>query len=418
LVGYTAKADQNRLSQAKKYGLTPQTMVGYSGVEEQYDGELKGGDGGLQIEVNSRGEQVRLLGWKDPTAGNDFIVTVDSRIQEAAMKALGEARGAVVMMDADTGEILTLASAPSYDPNAFKESDRRDEINSYFRDRRSPMLNRAIGGVYPPGSIFKVIVGVAGIDQSKINRTNRYRCNGFLELGGTRFGCTHVHGDENLEEALGHSCNVYFYHLGLVLGADVIHRYASIFGMGKLTRVDLPYEKKGGLPLRSQHLAAGKRWFTGDTLNISIGQGDVLATPIQMAALMATVLNNGDTVQPQVKYQDPRPERKGNFFPRSNIGLSAAVFAEIKKGLRFAVADPDGTAHVLSEIPGLSVAGKTGTAQAGHDRDHHAWFAGYVEKGFNRRIAFCVFLEHGGSSHNACLVARNILAEVKEKGLL
>jgi len=280
----------------------------------------------------------------------------------------------------------------------------------------SPFLNRATKGLFPPGSVFKVPVALCGLDSQKIIPHTTFSCPGYHEVGGIRFGCTHAHGPQNLIQSLSHSCNVYYYHLGMTLGANLIARYARMLGLGKLTHIDLPYEKTGYVPSRRQGLLYGRRrWYTGDTLNLSIGQGDVLTTPLQLIRMMGIVANEGVEVQPHVIQKvSGVPVEKYDFKRQLKIDLEA--FRTVKKGLRAAVVDYSGTAHVL-DVKGLTVAGKTGTAQTSRRREHHAWFVGYAQNR-NKKIAICVFLEYGGSSQNACLLARQLLVHMQKQGVL
>ena len=407
VLGHVNKINQSKIKKFKEYGYSPQSIVGYSGVEEFYDSYLRGEDGGLQIEVNSRGNQVRLLSLKEPSKGQDLVLTIDKDIQQLSMDLLQDKIGSIVIMDTDNGQILGMTSFPSFNPNHFLEANNQDKVSRLFRDGRAPLMNRAITGQYPPGSVFKVLVALAGLDLKKITNKTNYICQGNFEYGGTNFGCTHVHGSQNLIESLAHSCNVYYYYLGLKIGADQIFNYANMLGMNDLTHVDLPFEKKGRIPSRHFGILPRKRsWYTGDTINMSIGQGEVLTTPIQLVQMMSAVFREGVVVQPHVIYSIGG-YRVNEFDGQRRLKLKESDFKEVKKGLRETVTDYAGTAHILN-LKEVYVAGKTGTAQAGKDREHHAWFVGYA-KGEKKNIAFCVFLEHGGSSLNACLLAKDLL---------
>jgi penicillin-binding protein 2 len=412
IIGYIGKTSPQEAERFQQYGYSPRKMTGKDGVERYYDTYLKGGDGGLQIEVNSRGQQVRLLGYRDPVPGVDISLTIDVDLQKVITGALGDKPGAVVIMDSVTGEILGMASLPDFDPNIFVDEALRDKRQRILISRQAPILNRATRGVYPPGSVFKIPVAIAGLDSKTITEHTTYTCQGFMEVGNTRFGCTHVHGPQNLNEAIAHSCNIYFYQLGLKLGADRMHDYAREMGLGVLTHVDLPFERPGLIPSRREYLNAKKEWYTGNSLNMSIGQGDVMATPLQLARMMATVARNGVEIQPRVILAiGGKPAIRGQYETKKKI--RPEVWGAVRRGLRAAVTDYSGTAHVL-DLPGMYVSGKTGTAQSSGDKDHHSWFAGYVT-GPKRNLAFCVFLEHGGSSQNANLVARQILLTMRER---
>ncbi len=415
VLGYVGRISQAKRERYQEYGYTPQMIVGHLGVEEYYDDHLRGDQGGVQIEVNSRGKQVRLLSLKDPTKGKDISLTIDSGIQSISQEILEERRGAIVIMDMANGEVLGLTSSPSYDPNDFVQRDNAKKLSVLFSNQEAPLLNRTIKGVFPPGSVFKVPVAVSALESKKINANTSFMCEGHHTLGGIRFGCTHVHRLQNLVESLAHSCNVYYYRAGLKLGADWIYKYARLLGLGRLTHIDLPYEKKGKLPHRRKRLLTARRWYTGDTLNFSIGQGDILTTPLQLVRMMAIVASEGTMVQPHVVKTIGKHIVKDHDFKRQ-IKISKDTFRTIKKGLRATVTDYSGTAHVL-DLKEIYVAGKTGTAQSSRDKEHHAWFVGYA-KGETKNVAFCVFLEHGGSSQNACVLARKLLLRMKEESLI
>jgi len=226
VLGYVGKMNRAMREKFKEYGYSPQSIVGKSGVEEYYGTYLKGVEGGTQIEVNSRGQQVRLLSLKEPTKGQDISLTIDSDIQQIALELLREEIGAIVVMDMDNGEILGLTSAPGYDPSVFVDADKQKQLSRLFANPSAPLLNRAIGGLFPPGSVFKIPVAFGALDSQKVTPDTTYDCKGFYRLGRSRFRCAHTHGPQNFIESIAHSCNVYFYNLGLAQGAEAIHRYA------------------------------------------------------------------------------------------------------------------------------------------------------------------------------------------------
>ncbi len=415
VIGYIGKIDEEKVETLKHYGYTAQSVIGKSGVEEFYDHFLRGEEGGLQVEVNSRGEQVRLLGLREPAQGADINLTIDYRIQQMAMNALAGRPGAVVIMDLTSGEILALISSPSYDPNVFVRN-LVSETGTLFSNPLSPLLNRAVSGQYPPGSVFKIPVALCALTQNKITPETQFECKGFLELGNRQFRCTHTHGIQNLIEAIAHSCNVYFYHVGLLVGVDAINQFAQRLQLGRPTGIDLPYEAAGFIPSRQYRQVKRKQsWYTGDTLNLAIGQGDVLATPLQLADMMAVLVNDGQLVHPHV-IKSIGTQVLHDYDPSGAVHFVDTVLKILDEGLRQTVVDPSGTANILN-IPGITVAGKTGTAQTTANRETHAWFAGYGVSPKNK-IAFCVFLEHGGSSVNACSVAKELLLRMQQEKIL
>lgn len=415
VLGYIGRINRSEITQLKEYGYTAQSMIGRSGVERSYDQYLQGQDGGLQVEVNSRGQQVRLLGFKEPVSGQNIGLTVDNRIQQMAMDALKEKKGAVIVMDLGTDEVLAMVSSPSFDPNDFVGGQSYKAVG-LFNDSGAPLFNRAITGLYPPGSVFKLPVVVAALETGKITPRTSFVCPGFYSLGGRSFGCSHTHGIQDLVQAIAHSCNVYFFNTGLLLGPELISQYARQFGLGSLTGIDLPSEQKGFVPDRLlRKKIKNRQWYKGDTLNFSIGQGDVLVTPIQLACMMAAIAKNSKEVHPHV-LKTVGSLGVENNFAKDKLDISKETLETLTLGLKEAVQDDQGTAHILS-IEGLSVLGKTGTAEASGGRAPHAWFVGFCPLA-KTKIVFCVFLEHGGTSYNACAVAQQMLLKMQEEQIL
>ncbi len=415
ILGYVGKINRSRITHLKDYGYNMQSIVGYSGIEEYYDDILSGEAGGLQVEVNNRGEQVRVLGSKAAVNGGDMTLTIDNRIQKIAADLLAGQRGAIIVMDFDNGEILGMASAPSFDPNHFVDGSL--EVNALFSDKNAPLINRAVGGRYPPGSVFKIPVAVAALESHKITEHTSFLCEGVYVFGKREFRCSHTHGVQDLIAGIAHSCNIYFFNAGLILGPEIMSRYARMLGLGSLTGVDLPYEAKGLIMEGPQRRSKPtQRFYRGDILNMSIGQGDTLVSPLQLSVMMAAVANEGKIVKPHLIQSIAGEKVVQENVTASGVSISQSTFAVVKKGLEQAVKLESGTAHLL-DIEGLSVFGKTGTAQSSGELAHHAWFVGFCPSG-KTRIVFCVFLEHGGASYNACMMARNLLIALQQEQIL
>jgi len=416
VLGYVGKISRSRMEKLEEYGYTPKSIVGYLGVEESYDAFLKGEEGGKQIEVDARGRQRRLLSVKEPQRGQDIQLTIDARIQRLAFDILDDKSGTIIVMDLDTGGILGMVSAPAFDPNVLVSSRYAKEAASIFIDEGAPLLNRAIKGLYPPGSVFKTIVSLAGLVTKKIEPSTTYFCKGSYKLGRRRFRCAHVHGTNDLIGAIARSCNVYFYNVGLLLGPEIMNKYARILGLGRLTHIDLPFEEKGSIPSPLQRkMKSNRGWYDGDTLNFSIGQGDVLVTPIQAVRMMANVARGGKEVQPHlIKAIGGREVIQ--FSTVKNIHIKKKIFETVQKGLRDVVQSERGTAKILN-MDGFEISGKTGTAQTAPGKPSHAWFVGYSTQG-KKRIAFCIFIEHGGSSYYAVRMTRNFLKKLREEEII
>ncbi len=415
LIGYVGKIDPIEADVFSDYGYTPLTMVGKAGVERMYERFLQGVSGGKQIEVNSRGQQVRLLSTKESIKGQDIQLTVDQRLQSKAASLLVGNRGSIAVMEIASGEVLALVSSPNYDPNVFSSRDLKDRVEGLIKNTSSPLLNRGISGQFPPGSLFKIPVALAALERNKITTDTAFDCPGYYMLGQAKFGCAHVHGRENLLQAIAHSCNVYFFHLGRLVGPSVIGAYAKAFGLGRTTGIDLPFETKGKIVLPEQKKDG---WFTGNTLNLSIGQGDTLATPIQVTVMMAAVANDGILIKPRVIKALSKDELAlTDLSKRPKIRLRDSSWAQVKKGMRLVVENAEGTGHLLAGINDVDIWGKTGTAQAGRGQPDHAWFAGFLRSA-KSNLAFCVFLEHGGSSANAVAITKELLLYMQSLGTI
>ncbi|MBF0569862.1 MAG: penicillin-binding protein 2 [Candidatus Omnitrophica bacterium] len=431
VIGYVGKPDPDRVRKITEYGYSAEEMIGYSGIEEFYNDLLRGNAGGREIEVNSLGQQMRVLSVSEPSKGSDVQLTIDMRIQKAAYNALDGRRGAAVVLDPDTGEILALVSSPAFDPNAFLDRDDRSRVAGYLQNADSPLLNRASSAAFPPGSVFKIPVSFGGLEERKIKLTTTFDCPGYFALGARVFRSPHTWGVQDMTEAMGHSANEYFFHIGLMLGPEKISRYARLMGLGEKTGVDLPYETRGRIPSLSSRL----RWFKGDTANMSIGQGDVLATPLQLVRMIAVFANNGYLVRPHLLKAVAGQEICGDTSVAGRVGLFGSkakdfqclrsvthisfrndVWQAMRRILYAPVKMESGTAHVL-DMPGFDTFGKTGTAQAGSGHMDHAWFTG-VTITAKRRIAYAVLLENGGGSANACAVVKQMLLDMKEKDIL
>lgn len=415
ILGYVGLIDRSKITKLKNYGYRIQDIVGYTGVEEYYDEFLRGENGGIQVEVDNRGRQLRTLGVRPTIKGKDLVLTVDSRIQKFAAELLNDERGAIIVMQPYTGEILALVSSPKFNPNVFTFNYSARKIRNLLNDYRSPMLNRAISAAFPLGSVFKIVTALAALELKKITVNTSFTCSGQLKIGRRSFKCWDVHGLQNLVQAITHSCDVYFYSIGLMAGPEALTKYAKEFGLGSKTQVDLPYEESGNVPDKIQRkLSKNEGWYKGDTANFAIGQGALLVTPIQATRLIATVANGGRLIKPYVASYiiDKKIHRSKIFaslpFRKDDLDL-------VKLSLRKVVSSETGTASLLN-FGNLKIAGKTGTAQAGRGQSH-AWFVGFCPYD-KPKVAFCVFLEHGSSSHNAVILTKKLLEFLQQEGIL
>ncbi len=415
LLGYLGEIDLWRLTKLENYGYKTKDIVGFGGVEEKYDYLLRQEAGGLSVEVDHRGRLVTVLGFKPPRNGKDMQLTIDLKIQKIAEESLRGRNGSVVIMDPYSGEIIAMTNNPNFDPSAFvRKFD--SSIANLFSDSGAPFINRAITGVYPAGSVFKLVVATAALETGKINSSTTFNCTGSIYVGRQEFSCWDTHNLQNLTGAITNSCNVLFYRTGLLVGAPGIYDYAVKFGFSHPTSIDLPYEAAGFVPsplLRK--IYKFKNWFDGDTANFAIGQGELLVTPIQVTRMMAVFANRGTLVIPYITKAIDGHDVSNSKRSAIKMFLKESTINYVRQGLRGVVSDSKGTANVLSSLP-VSVAGKTGTAQVFRGAPH-GWFAGFFPYQ-SPKFVMCVFLEHGGSGHAASLVAKQIIEGMIKEQLI
>ncbi len=417
VTGYIGSQTREEAEDRDLYEYAASDWVGRDGIEKGYEAFLRGRSGGLQIEINSRGRIVKPLGVKEPKDGKNIQLTVDARLQSLVHTKLGGAKGAVVVMDLAEGGILSLNSSPSFDPNLFATSQGRRRVGRYLTDPRAPMLNRAIRGAYPPGSIYKIVTSMASLKRRKMSPSTRVNCPGWLLVGGRRFPCwkKEGHGSQDLEEAFAHSCNAYFYSAGLSAGLDAILERNAAFGFGELSGIDLPGERRGFIPTREwKKKTTGQGWYDGETANLSIGQGYLQVTPIQAMAMTAAVATGGEKLQPHV-IEKINGVKVSERYTKP-LDADPADLAAVKRGLEAVVHSDTGTGR-LARLDGVRVAGKSGTAQSGQ-RETHAWFVAYApaEK---PKVAVAVFLEGGGRGGVAAApIVQDVLEWLKGAGYL
>ncbi len=436
VLGYLSRIDAWRLEWFKEYGYKTEDLVGYSGVEEVYDYILRSRDGGMQVEVDNKGRLSRVLGFKAPQEGKDIELTIDLRLQKIIHNNIRGHTGCAIILNPANGEVLALVSFPDFDPQIFQEGTP-SLVNSVLNDPDSPLLNRAINASYPPGSVFKIVVATAGLEKKKINSSSKIFCKGSMKIGNRQFACWGIHGEEDIVDALAHSCNIFFYNLGLRLGPQLINEYALKFGFNQPTGIDLIGESSGFLPCSLwQRIKKGHRWFAGDTANMSIGQGAVLVTPLQVARMMAVIANGGRLIKPRLfkainSTSPPVTASSGDTQGRKvnddsqivtspsregiNLSIGEETLQITRRGLIGAVNKPGGTASSLANV-GVSIAGKTGTAQVSSGQPH-GWFVGYFPTD-EPKFVICVFLEHAGSGYYSCQLAKKIIEQMLAEGLI
>ncbi|MBM3249236.1 MAG: penicillin-binding protein 2 [Candidatus Omnitrophica bacterium] len=415
VLGYIGEIDRWRLTRLTDYGYKTKDLVGFGGVEERLDYYLREEEGGLSMEVDHRGRSVRILGLRPPVNGKDVKLTLNLKIQKIVEESLKDKTGCAILMSPLTGEVIAMASVPDYSPAVFTERQNQ-EIARLVRDLDAPLVNRAISGVYPAGSVFKVIVAAAGLETKKISAHTTFVCTGSTMVGSGRFNCWSTHGRQDLRQAITHSCNVYFYRSGLLAGPEAIHDYALQFGLGHTCGFELPNEAAGSVPSPFwRKVNRFKSWYDGDTANLSIGQGDLLVTPLQITRAMAVFANGGFLVTPYIIKEIDGKDVSASQQKSVRLNLKDSNLESIRQGLKGVVAEAAGTASILSELP-VQVAGKTGTAQAPPGAPH-GWFTGFFPYK-KPKYVICVFLERGGAGYYASQVAKQIIARMAAEGLI
>jgi len=417
LFGYLGYIGRKELTKLKNYGYQKKDLIGRSGLEKYYDNYLRGQEGGLQVEVNNRGRQLRMLGLKEPIRGKDMYMTIDVRLQKFLDELMGRFNGVIIVMNPSNGEILGMANKPNFDPNLFVGKRDSGTIKKLLNRKDYPLLNRAVQGKYPPGSVFKVVVALAALEKKKMSTYSSFTCNGSYSLGGKVFNCWKKkgHGTQEITTGIKNSCNVYFYQAGRIAGVDNIYDFARRLGYGTLSGIDLPCETPGLLPNRMWKMVSKREaWYEGDTINLAIGQGYLLVTPVQIIRMMAAMANGGYLIRPHLVSSIASVDVFDLATQRIRVSKESCDL--IRKGLARVVNDKDGTGK-RARVPGLSIAGKTGTAQTAKNKTH-AWFSGFSPIN-EPKVCVLVFLEYGGKGGSfASEIAGKIFKELNREGYI
>jgi penicillin-binding protein 2 len=432
LIGYVGEVSEQMLANDDRYALySPGDVVGRSGVEATYDALLRGTDGSRDVIVNSHGKELGHLGQELAIPGKDLRLTIDLDLQMAAEKALDGKNGAIVAMDPHTGEILAMVSRPTFDPNQFSVRLTRSYWNEILNNPDHPLLNKSIQAQLAPGSTFKIIMSVAGL-QENVAQTMHVECNGGATFYGHFYACDRHHGAVDIFNAIPYSCDTFYYTLANRLGIDTIAKYATSLGLGEKTGIDLPDEVSGTVPstawkLKTQH----EKWFAGETISVGIGQGAVTATPMQLARALSGIASGGVMRRPHVVFPDEVPPEMlqtiHENFPGSGdatIPLSTENWQIITDAMANVTSSPIGTAYA-AHLEGIDFAGKTGTAQVmghdalsrtskGHNTQPNAWFVGMVPRR-NPDIVVAVLWEHGNWGNNSAHLAAQVINAFVEK---
>ena len=430
LIGYVGEVSEDDLNNPRFAYYTPGDVVGKAGVEETYDQLLRGQDGSRDVIVDSHGREAGYLGIQHAIPGQDLKLTIDNDLQRAAELALGNRNGAIVAMDPRNGDILAMVSRPSFDPNEFAVRINRTDWNKLITDPDHPLMNKALQAQLAPGSTFKILMSVAGL-QEGIAQNLRVMCNGGANFYGHLYHCDQRHGMVDIHNAIPMSCDTFYYTLADKLGIDRISKYAEEFGYGQKTGIDLPGEQEGLMPsekwaMKNYH----RKWYAGETISVGIGQGAIEATPIQLARIIGGIASGGHLVRPRTVIPDQLPLdfRKAllESFPGSGdayVPINPENWATITDGM-YQVTQP-GLYHTAGAegLPGIDFGGKTGTAQVvGHDtkvaKSHatlpNVWFVG-VTPTRNPELVVAVLWQNGSFSYYPARIGAKVVSAYVEK---
>ena len=431
LIGYVGEVSEDMLQQSQYAYYEPGDVVGRSGVEETYDQLLRGTDGSHDVLVDSHGREVGTLGNEPAVPGKDLKLSIDLDIQRAAENAMGDRNGAMIAMDPHTGEILAMVSRPVFDPNRFAVRIGKDDWNKLMTDPDHPLLNKAIQAQLAPGSTFKVIMSVAGLEEN-VAQTLKVNCQGGASFYGRFFACDARHGNVDIHNAIPLSCDTYYYTLAQRLGITKIAEWAQKLGIGRKTGIDLPSEVSGTMPseewaMKNYH----RKWYAGETISVGIGQGAVALTPIQLARAIGGIASGGELQRPHVVLPNQLPAQYEQAMLEtyagsgtSQVHLDPASWQIITDGMA-ATTTGSGTAHA-SHLEGIDFAGKTGTAQvlnhsfgaksvsASKSGRANAWFVGVAPRR-NPDIVVVVLWEHGGWGAGSAHLAAQVIETFVDK---
>jgi penicillin-binding protein 2 len=409
VVGYVSEVSADELAKGTFPGARVGSLVGKFGVERTYNDRLTGDDGSRVVLVDSLGREVGLLEDVDSVIGDSLQLTLDLELQTTAENLLEGKVGAIVAMDPRNGEILALASSPSFDPNSFSTRISPEAWSQLVNNPNRPLQNRAIQNAYPPGSVFKVIMAEAGMDEGLVDENTRVFCRGSAFFYNREFHCASKegHGSVGIEDAIARSCNIFFYELGRRLGISRIAEHAQALGLGERTGIDLPGERSGVMPSPEwKQRARGAKWYVGETISVSIGQGAVTTTPIQILRAIGCIATGGRLTTPHVLLRAEGVKDESQSRAVQSVVIEPETTNTIREGMWQSV-NNWGSGHGAA-IPGLDICGKTGTVQViGAERQkelnvdlpalaNHSWFVGFATRD-KPELAVVAFVEHGGT---------------------
>lgn len=411
-VGYVGKINAEEFKMLRSEGYEMEDRIGKTGVELEYESLLRGEKGYRRIEVNALGKVVGVLDYRPPYFKNSVVLTLDRELQEYSYDLLGNKNGVIIVGDPYTGELFALVSKPSFDPQLLSWGMSAEEWNTLSQNKDRPLTNRPLQALYPPGSLFKLVIATGALEEGLTGRNRKIFCPGFLDYNEWRYPCWRRggHGSVGIEEAIAQSCNVTFYTLGLELGPDKIINWANKLGVAQPSGIDLPGEKTGFLPTPEWKKRQLKEmWYPGDTINLSIGQGYLLVTPLEMYRVVSSIATRGEVYEPHIlkKVLDSKGEVVREITPvlQDRIELRNETWESLIRGMEKVV--NSGTGRACRGLP-VKLAAKTGTAQNPQGEDH-SWFSGFFPSS-HPQVAFLVLIEHGGDgSGEAAQTARKLI---------
>lgn len=414
VLGYVNEISIDELKSSAFFNLSVGDIVGKYGLERYYDSYLRGKKGSKDIEVDALGREINTINIEKPIAGNDIYLTLNSQLQQFIENQMVGKKGAIMVSEPFTGKILAMASFPDYNPNIFTKQLTISQWLEISENKDHILCNRNIQSTYAPGSVFKLVIAVAALEEGMVNLNDSIYCPGYYKVGDLTFQCWKEsgHGNQNITEAIANSCNVFFYTLGQKLGIDKINYYTRLMGFGEKTGVDLPGELEGLVPSEGWKINTfNQSWYPGDTVNISIGQGFLLVTPLQIHNMLCLIVNEGWLNRPYLveRIVSPSGEIIKEFNPGfiKKVDISKRTFQLIKEGMKKAVEIGTGR---LANRDMVKIAGKTGTAQ-NPQGENHAWFIGFAPYD-QPEICVTVLIEHGGDgSAAAAPIAGDIIRE-------
>jgi len=418
IIGYMGEVSKDELENEElDYSLGEKS--GKYGLEASYEKILRGKKGFRGISLYAYREKKIITAQKDPIPGRSIVSTIDIELQKVAEEALGEEKGVVIVSNPWTGEILALVSHPSFDPNKFIEGFTKKEWEELIKNPDNPLNNRAISSLYPPGSIFKLVVALSALENNKVSSEDRFYCPGEYKIGKYTFRCWKKGGHGHLDfiEGIAQSCNVVFFNVGLRIGDKSIEDYAKRFFLDSKTGIDIPGELKGFIPSREWKMERLREpWYPGDTLNLSIGQGYILVTPMEIHAMMSMIATEGILYKPHLVSKIIGMDGKEEVINPEVVGkvsISQNSWAVLKKGMKKVVDEGTGLA---TRIPGVNISGKTGTAENPHG-ESHAWFSCFFPSE-NPQYVVTVFVEHGKSGGGrAAPIAKKVIEYIVKGGV-